>query len=547
MTPDTDAAPAPERAIEAETGERFPTAADAWDHAYAAAWSPSAGAARVMGTSRQQRRLALATAAAFALLTLALLPFATRTGPALPGFVPAYQMAVFLFYALSTIHLFNHFRRTGLIALLHLGAGCLFSAMMLLVQLFSFPIWGPHQLVGSTAATTTWLWTFWHLGPVVFSLTYLVAAGRTGALAALPPARDPAPLVLRATAVALGLAALATGLSTWGLPSLPSISQEGDYHRLVTSGVGIGVLLLSIMAVGLLIWRTRCASTVELCLALALALLICDDALTLAGSARLSLGWYAGRAEAAVSAAILLGFYVMEIDRRYARVTAQAQMLAQDRTMLGEIVTEQRHANAALLLLAREDVLTGLANRRRFDEQLRQEWLRAYREGQTLTLLMLDVDHFKKFNDHYGHQSGDRCLRTIAGLMLEVGQRPADLSARYGGEEFVLLLPNSDAAGGLTAANALLDRLEREDLAHASAPLGRVTLSIGVAACAPLHDRASSPDALVAAADAALYEAKRGGRNQARSARIAAPLAHAEDVRMPSVQQVGLLTDDPVP
>ncbi len=490
--------------------------AGGWDHDYAGASADPGGSPRVMVSTRQQVRATIAVAGFFASLTLGLLPFASRTGPALAGFVPSYQTAVFLFYSLSSIHLLNHFRRTRLIALLHIAAGCLFSAAILLIQMFSFPIWGPHQLVGSTALTTTWLWTFWHLGPAVLTLSYLTVLGRALSLAVMQPTQSAAPVVLCTVVVAVGLAVLATAASTLALPLLPVISHGDDFHALLTSGVGPGVLALTVLALGLLVWRTRCVSTVELCLALSLVLLVLDDVLTLMGASRLSVGWYAGRAEAAASAAVLLGFYIMDIDRRYARVTEQARLLAEDRAVLGEIVTEQRDANAALMLLAREDGLTGLANRRRFDEQLRQEWLRAYREGQTLTLLMLDVDYFKKFNDLYGHQAGDVCLRTIAGLMQEVGRRPADLSARYGGEEFVMLLPNSDEAGGVRAANALLSLLEWQHVEHATSPMGRVTLSIGIASCTP-SDTSLNPDELVAAADLALYAAKRGGRNQARS------------------------------
>ena len=488
-----------------------------WQHAYADTWVGSAESPRVTVSSRQQIRAAIAVAAVFVFVTVGLLPFASLTGPSLPGFVPAYQTAVFLFYALSSLHLFNHFRRTRLIALLHIAAGSLFAASILLVQLFSFPIWGPTQLVGATSATTSWLWFFWHLGPAVLTLSYLLALGNAASLAVMRPTQSAAPVIARAILVALGLTAVATALSTLALPLLPTISHGDDFRALITSGVGTGVLLLTVAVLMLLIWRTRCASTIELCLALALALLALDNVLTLAGGSRLSIGWYAGRAEAAISAAVLLGFYVMDIDRRYARVTEQAQMLSEDRAVLNEIVTEQRDANAALLMLAREDALTGLANRRRFDEQLRQEWLRAYREKQTLTLLMLDVDHFKKYNDHYGHQTGDVCLRTIAGLMQEVGRRPADMSARYGGEEFVMLLPNSDELSGMRAANALLSLLEWQHVEHATAPMGRVTLSIGVATCNPSSNDLN-PDELVAAADRALYAAKRGGRNQARAA-----------------------------
>jgi diguanylate cyclase (GGDEF)-like protein len=110
-------------------------------------------------------------------------------------------------------------------------------------------------------------------------------------------------------------------------------------------------------------------------------------------------------------------------------------------------MTEYKNLEQKLAALAAIDGLTGLANRRHFDERLENEWARARREGTTLSLLMIDVDHFKKFNDRYGHPAGDACLRSVANVLAAQVRRPADLAARYGGEEFVLLLPDADAAG----------------------------------------------------------------------------------------------------
>jgi diguanylate cyclase (GGDEF)-like protein len=162
--------------------------------------------------------------------------------------------------------------------------------------------------------------------------------------------------------------------------------------------------------------------------------------------------------------------------------------------------------------LAFTDALTGIANRRRFDETLAVEWSRAARSGSTLTLLMMDVDHFKLYNDAYGHPAGDVCLRHIASSIKDNTQRAADLGARYGGEEFVALLPGIDLDGGTRVGEALQTSIAKRNIAHSGSSLGRVSLSIGVAALVPTFDNRC--DVLLSAADAALYEAKRGGRNR---------------------------------
>ncbi len=173
-------------------------------------------------------------------------------------------------------------------------------------------------------------------------------------------------------------------------------------------------------------------------------------------------------------------------------------------------------ANRRLRVLAQEDGLTRLANRRRFDEVLGTEYRRATRNGSPLAVVMLDVDCFKAFNDTYGHPSGDACLQALAGVLDGRCRRPVDLSARYGGEEFVLLLPNTDAAGALAVAECVHGAVRALAIPHAGSDHGFVTVSVGVAAMVP--GRLQGPAALVEAADAALYDAKRAGRNTVRLA-----------------------------
>jgi diguanylate cyclase (GGDEF)-like protein len=166
--------------------------------------------------------------------------------------------------------------------------------------------------------------------------------------------------------------------------------------------------------------------------------------------------------------------------------------------------------------LSTTDGLTGISNRRRFDDSLECEWSRARRNQKPLSLIMLDIDFFKAFNDHYGHLAGDDCLRQVARGLANRVRRPADLVARYGGEEFACLLPETDAGGAASMATHFLETMQELNLPHAhSQAADHVTLSMGVATLIPLVGQSSSD--LVRDADRFLYEAKQNGRNQFRS------------------------------
>jgi diguanylate cyclase (GGDEF)-like protein/PAS domain S-box-containing protein len=178
-------------------------------------------------------------------------------------------------------------------------------------------------------------------------------------------------------------------------------------------------------------------------------------------------------------------------------------------------ITEQKNLEERLEILAIEDGLTGLANRRRFDERLQVEWARALRDNKPLSLLMIDVDHFKPFNDQYGHPAGDECLRSVARVLAEEARRTTDLAARYGGEEFVLLLPNTDAAGCARIGERICRELRKAAMPHKrNLPSGLVTASVGGAVCWPGTERFTDHASLVEAADRALYAAKEGGRDR---------------------------------
>lgn len=182
------------------------------------------------------------------------------------------------------------------------------------------------------------------------------------------------------------------------------------------------------------------------------------------------------------------------------------------RVLVEQRTRELRQANVKLDALSNLDGLTGIANRRKFDAQLEQEWSREQRQGVPLGLIMLDVDLFKKYNDHYGHPQGDECLKALAQAITRAARRAGDLVARYGGEEFVVLLPNASAQDAMDTAKRIQYEVALLALPHAQAPVGQVTFSLGVVSMRP--SEAADAQELVDRADAALYKAKAMGRNQ---------------------------------
>jgi diguanylate cyclase (GGDEF)-like protein/PAS domain S-box-containing protein len=163
--------------------------------------------------------------------------------------------------------------------------------------------------------------------------------------------------------------------------------------------------------------------------------------------------------------------------------------------------------------LAMSDPLTGIANRRSFDAMLEREWRRAGRTHGSTTLAMIDIDHFKSFNDRFGHPAGDTCLKTVAQALESVIRHPTDFVARYGGEEFAVLMPDLDAADALSMATRLVDAVRTAQIEHPCAPSGRLSISCGVVSARP-HSYEGGFDRFMRAADQALYHAKAAGRDQ---------------------------------
>lgn len=275
--------------------------------------------------------------------------------------------------------------------------------------------------------------------------------------------------------------------------AVPSFSADRPWLELWRWGATPAVIALQAMALAASLALGRGRDLIQLWLAVAMLASVGDLATTTLGGTRASIGGYLGAGFAGVAAgAVLL-------------------MLLREMIWLSLHIVE---LNARLTRQATVDGLTGVANRRSFEDHLASEWRRAQRDGVSIAALMIDIDFFKSYNDHYGHIAGDDCIRKVAATLASFAKRAGDVAARYGGEEFALILPRADAAAAAEIAESLRAAVAALGMPHeASAVAPMVTVSVGWAAMAP--GPTQDQRALIAAADAALYQAKRQGRNQA--------------------------------
>ncbi len=211
------------------------------------------------------------------------------------------------------------------------------------------------------------------------------------------------------------------------------------------------------------------------------------------------------------------------------RYHSQAYIVQKQRDEAFKALEESQRRLAAVNLelqkISSLDGLTGVPNRRRFDEVLRQEWYRAMRHSSSLSLIMLDIDYFKNFNDTYGHQRGDECLKMVASTLDKVISRETDLVARYGGEEFAVILPETGMKGAQGVAENIRSSVEQLEISHEDSSVSLyITISLGVASTVP--ERELNIENLIRAADKALYRAKEEGRNQVKTMWL-----HGEEIR----------------
>lgn len=368
-----------------------------------------------------------------------------------------------------------------------LVAAFLFAAVAQGVFVLTTHIMAGHALVWPPAGLHAWLEMVVRLGFAVLVACYAhsVRGHQPREMRWLSPAGM----------MAFG-ALLAGGLAVWMLRVADRPGDTLAYGELAWLEVAVAVVPAALSAVAMaLLWSRRRLRAIDIWLLVGLAVGIVQ--------AMAPLMWQEHEAPGVPF-------------ERFINLAVAAALLAMVLAETAQIYHAQRRANRRLDRLAHSDSLTGLANRRHYDHELERACRRAEREQTWVSLLMLDVDRFKQYNDLYGHQQGDQCLREIGYVLAHQMRRPDDLACRYGGEEFALILYGCDPQGAYNVALDLQGSVEALDLPHRGSAHQRVTVTIGMASLHLTAVDASASDRLAQTADAALYDGKRGGRNTVR-------------------------------
>ncbi|QGG56573.1 GGDEF domain-containing protein [Paenibacillus sp. FSL W8-1187] len=453
-------------------------------------------------SSAKQRTAAAVSAALLAAISIAALPFGQHPIGTIQPFLPAF-IAWFIFADLLTAHLlFSQYRAAGSRATLVLAATYLYSGLIIVPHILTFPgVFSENGLFGAGPQTSVWLWTLWHAGFPIGLIAYLAVArferGR-------PPGRGSMPLALLAGAASIALVTALTLVALLAHDHLPILLDESRFTPLLSQGIGPVIWLFSAIALVLLWTLQRGRTVLNLWLTVAMLAFMLDITLTVFAGARYSLGWYLARVNSLVSAFAIICAIIYEVNRLYVRLARHQEDLLQTQ--------EELHAlNDELSRLSQLDGLTGIANRRRFDELLARHLTESRRTGAPFSLLLLDIDFFKAYNDHYGHQQGDRILKQTARLIEDrIAPGPAS-AARYGGEEFAVLLPGSGSHDAVQAAEAIRRAIEEAAMLHEQSRVApSVTLSIGVASIETGQPREETRPAAAASAAGAAAAGKSG-------------------------------------
>jgi diguanylate cyclase (GGDEF)-like protein len=449
---------------------------------------------RSHSVSQHTRLLPAAVALLSILVVFLAVPFAKVPLPQVPAFIPIYESALIINDLITSVLLFGQSVIARSRALGALAGGYLYTSAIALLHMLSFPgLFSPTGLLNAGPQSTAWIYMFWHAGFPLFVIAYALLDDRKEP-STTAKVGGAGKLMFMIGAM-LGLAAGMAALATVGERLLPEIMQNSHYTPTMrwVAGSTWGICLLALAV----LYRQKRRSTIDLWLVVVLCAWICDVALSVVfNGGRYDLGFYLGRIYGIGAASFVLLLLLVENTFLHSRLAAALDELKR---------------------LATTDPLTGVANRRAFDAALTAHWQRAAHQRSTLSLLMIDIDFFKRFNDHYGHVEGDRCLLLVAQCLARTLRRGSDLVARYGGEEFVVLLPETDAASAAQVAQRMCDAVAALAIPNLGSPhTANVTISAGVASRA--IDTGMEMTDLTKAADHALYLAKAAGRGRVEEA-----------------------------
>jgi diguanylate cyclase (GGDEF)-like protein len=433
-------------------------------------------------------------------------PYAKVPLAQFPVFIPIYVTAFVICDLITAVLLFGQYRALGSRALLVLAGAYLFNATVTFAYALIFPgMFAPAGLLGSGPQTSSAMYMFWHTGFPLLVMAYARTKHEQD------DAREPMELkagglkpgqakywILVVVAAVILVVAGFTAFATTAQGVLP-VFLDANHTTATGKAFLVSIWLLSLLALGVL-WRRKPHRALDVWLHVVMCVWLFDIALSaVLNAGRYDLGWYVGRIYGLLAACVLLIVLLSENARHYA--------------WLMHVSAELRKTNDTLMHISMQDGLTDLANRRSFDKYLAEQMATAARHKRDLALVLLDVDHFKSYNDEYGHQAGDDCLKLIAAALGSCCQRPADLVARYGGEEFAMLLPDTNREGASHIAEAARAAIAELRLPHSKCSTGHyVSISSGIAFHQP--SGAMTSEMLITAADKALYQAKADGRNR---------------------------------
>ncbi|NGZ77323.1 sensor domain-containing diguanylate cyclase [Saccharibacillus alkalitolerans] len=459
---------------------------------------------QLFSISPRQRRIALALSLALILFTLGVVFYAHLYLPEYAAFFPALGGWGILGDFLTAFILFNQFRASRIRPLLVLGCTYLFTGLISLFYLLTLtgllPESGPFA---PSPQTSIWFWCFWHLafpcGILIFSWSL---RHRTGPVSLERLRID---LTAGTLIVLLGAAGVFL-IGTLAEPLLPPLIENGDYRKLITSGIGPLIWILNAAAFlsVLLPYKKRGAGVLQIWIIVAMLAFILGLTLSLTAGQRYTLGWYGSRVDSLIASVVVLLALITEVNKLFVRLTRQHEELEESKQALEE-------ANKRLQQLSSADSLTRIANRRKFDEVLKQELEAPQRENDYLSLLMVDIDYFKAYNDHYGHLGGDMVLRSVASKLESEALAHFGFTARYGGEEFAVILPGHSMREAEQIAELLLESVRSLAIPHHYSDVSdQITISVGGFTMKP-GDHFGANE-LIGKADAALYQAKAEGR-----------------------------------